>query len=154
MHVLFRNAEITDLPVLTGLVEALYTEDPSPRQPTPDHTRLTFAQFEKYPEKGRIQMFEVAGKAVGYALLVHFWSNEYGGNKIIIDEIFVQPEYRGKGIARLFFRYLEQEYPLPAVALELEVTPDNHAARRLYESAGFRLAKNKYFNKLIRHAND
>lgn len=151
MHTAFRNAEPADLPDLTGLVHALYSEDPSPQKPGTKNIRRTFAEFEKHPEKGQVIIFENAGKIAGYAILVHFWSNEYGGNKIFIDEIFVLPSFRGQGIAKSFFQYLETGFPLTAVALELEVTPDNHAARRLYERLGFRLSKNAFFNKLIRH---
>ncbi len=134
------------------MVHALYSEDPSPQKPGIENTRLTFQEFEKHPEKGRIIIFENVNDIAGYAILVHFWSNEYGGNKIFIDEIFVLPSFRGQGIAKSFFQYLETDFPMPAVALELEVTPDNSAARRLYERLGFRPAKNTYFNKLIRHA--
>lgn len=151
MDISFRGAAQSDLPALTDMVHALYSEDPSPRQPTSEHTRNTFTELEKYPEKGRILLFESAGAIAGYAILVHFWSNEYGGNKIFVDEIFVLPSFRGKGIAKALFQYLEKGYSLQAVALELEVTPDNHAARRLYERIGFRPVKNAYFNKLIRH---
>lgn len=149
MNASFRRATLSDLPDLIRLVEALYAEDPSPQHPGPEHTRLTFNEFERHPEKGRIRMFEQGGKVVGYAILVRFWSNEYGGDKIIIDEIYVLPEYRGKGISTAFFRHLEANSDSAAVALELEVTPGNAAARRLYERLGFRKAKNDYFVKRI-----
>ena len=152
MNISFRDAEHADLPDLEGMVHALYSEDPSPQNPGIENIRLTFAEFAKHPEKGRIVIFECAGEIAGYAILVYFWSNEYGGNKVFIDEIFVLPSFRGQGIAKSFFQYLETGFPLSVVALELEVTPDNSAARRLYERIGFRLAKNAYFNKLIRHA--
>lgn len=151
MDISFRIAASPDLPALIGMVGELYAEDPSPQNPGVENTRRTFQEFEKHPEKGRIVIFESAGDTVGYSILVHFWSNEYGGNKVFIDEIFVLPPYRGQGIAAAFFDYLENAYPLPAVALELEVTPDNAAARRLYERLGFRPAKNAYFNKRIRY---
>lgn len=138
----FRAAAPTDLPILIGLVSALYTDDPSPLSPTPEHTRRTFEEFTRHPEKGRAILFEADGQVAGYALLVFFWSNEYGGNKIFIDELFVCPEWRGKGIATAFFQYLQQEWANFAVAFELEVTPQNAEARRLYERLGFVQAKN------------
>jgi len=153
MNISFNRAAEVDLPDLTSMVCALYLEDPSPRQTNAAHVRMTFGEFEKHPEKGQILLFEVVGEIAGYAILVHFWSNEYGGHKIVIDEIFVRPSFRGQGIAKAFFQHLETEYSLSAVVLELEATPDNTAARRLYESIGFRPAKNTYFNKLIHHAN-
>jgi ribosomal protein S18 acetylase RimI-like enzyme len=147
--IVFRPAFPTDLPAFCDMVNGLYTEDTSPLRPGTENARNTFAELEKHPEKGRILIFESAGQTAGYAILIHFWSNEYGGNKIIIDEIFVLPEFRGRGFARAFFRYLQSAYPLPAQALELEVTPDNARARKLYESLGFRPAKNTCLIKTL-----
>lgn len=138
----FRQTEPADLPLLQSLVNALYTEDPSPLNPTPEHTRRTLEAFSQYPEKGRAILFESDGKTAGYALLVFFWSNEYGGHKVFIDELFVLPEWRGKGIGTAFFEYLQREFADFAVAFELEVTPQNAEARRLYERLGFVQAKN------------
>ncbi len=138
----FRTATAADLPVLIELVTALYTEDPSPLHPTPEHTRRTFEAFEQYPEKGKFLLIEQDGVSAGYALLVYFWSNEYGGHKVFVDELFIRPEWRGKGLATSFFTYLQQEWADFAVAFELEVTPQNAEARRLYERLGFVQAKN------------
>ncbi len=149
MDIRFRPATPSDLPALIAMVDALYAEDPSPQHPGPEHTRLTFNEFERHPEKGGIRMFEQDGKVAGYAVLVWFWSNEYGGNKIIVDEIYVLSEYRGKGISTAFFQFLTTHFGALAVALELEVTPGNAAARRLYERLGFRKAKNDYLVKRI-----
>ena len=147
MNIHFRPATPGDLPDLIRLVEALYAEDPSPQNPDSGHTRLTFSEFERHPEKGDIRVFEYDGNVAGYAILVWFWSNEYGGNKLVVDEIYVLPEYRGKGISTAFFQFLTAHFAASAVALELEVTPGNAAARRLYERLGFRKAKNDYFVK-------
>ncbi len=150
MTTTFRPAAPADLPALVDMVGALYAEDPSPQHPTPEHTRLTFREFERYPEKGGVWIFEQAENTAGYAILVRFWSNEYGGNKIIVDELFVLPEYRGQGISTAFFQFLPGHFAASAVALELEVTPGNVAARRLYERLGFLKAKNDYMVKSIR----
>ena len=138
----FRKATAADVPVLIELVEALYTEDPSPLQPTPAHTRRTFDTFAQHPEKGAALLIEQDGQLAGYALLVFFWSNEYGGHKVFVDELFIRPEWRGRGLATGFFAYLQQEWSDFAVAFELEVTPQNAEARRLYERLGFVQAKN------------
>ena len=148
-QIVFRSVNASDLPAFCDMVNGLYAEDPSPLRPGPENARNTFAELEKHPEKGRILIVESKGKIAGYAILVHYWSNEYGGNKIIIDEIFVLPEYRGQGIARAFFQHLETDYDLSAQALELEVTPGNARARKLYESLGFRPVKNAYFVKIL-----
>ena len=77
-----------------------------------------------------------------YALLIPYWSNEFGGTIVHVDEMFVAPALRNRGIGRNFFRYLDETRPFDAVALALEVSPTNAGARRLYESLGFTLREN------------
>jgi GNAT superfamily N-acetyltransferase len=81
----------------------------------------------------------------GYALLCSFWSNELGGEVCIIDELYVVPSARGRGIGTgLVTSLLRRELPWfeRAVNVELEVTPGNARARALYERLGFRAYEN------------
>jgi GNAT superfamily N-acetyltransferase len=73
----------------------------------------------------------------GYALLIPYWSNEFGGMILVVDELLVERPLRGQGIARSFFAFIEHDRPFDAVALALEVTPENAPARKLYTSMGF-----------------
>jgi ribosomal protein S18 acetylase RimI-like enzyme len=78
---------------------------------------------------------------LGYALLIPYWSNEFGGVLLFVDELFVLREVRNRGIGHSFFRFLTPDRPFDAVALGLEVSPHNAKARRLYESLGFKPRK-------------
>lgn len=80
-------------------------------------------------------IFELDGKTAGYALLVNTWSQEAGGRAVWIDEIYVLPEFRGRGIAKEFFAELKQL--VPAARYRLEIEPDNARAEKLYNSVGF-----------------
>jgi len=80
-------------------------------------------------------IFECEGKAAGYALLVKTWSQEAGGLTVWIDELYVLPEFRGGGIAKVFFSQLKQI--VPAARYRLEIEPDNIRAEKLYRSMGF-----------------
>ena len=80
-------------------------------------------------------IFEIDGETAGYALLVNTWSQEAGGKAVWIDEIYVLPEYRGRGIAKDFFPQLKQL--VPAARYRLEIEPDNIRAETLYKRAGF-----------------
>ena len=66
-----------------------------------------------------------------------YWSNEFGGNLLFVDELFVKPESRNRGIGRNFFEYINTERPFAGVVCALEVAPNNDRARRLYASLGF-----------------
>ncbi len=129
-----------------GLVDQLYESDPGEVPACPD-VRLTFAEFERRPEKGTIIAFDQRGKLVGYAILVNFWSNEFRGDIIEIDELLIEQEYRGQGIATEFFRWLESA-ERNCVGYALQVSPSNQAAIELYRKSGFVTSHNQYFVKL------
>jgi GNAT superfamily N-acetyltransferase len=90
-----------------------------------------------HPWVGQIVLFLEGTEVRGYALLVPYWSNEFGGTLLFVDELFVASRFRSRGIGRSFFKYLEQERPFQPVAFGLGVNPGNNRARRLYESLGF-----------------
>ena len=50
--------------------------------------------------------------------------------------LLVEKAFRGQGIARSFFAFIERDRPFQAVAFALEVSPKN-TARALYEGMGF-----------------
>lgn len=117
----------------------LYQDDPGPLQIGPEQVRRTLAALRGEPRRGRALVLEIDQKPVGYALLIAFWSNEYGGELCEIDELFVASEHRNRGHGRSLFAALERGelWPAPPVALALGVTLDNARARRLYERLGF-----------------
>ena len=44
----------------------------------------------------KILLFKQHRKIIGYALLINYWSNEYGGDIVYVDELFVKESYRSK----------------------------------------------------------
>lgn len=80
--------------------------------------------------------FLYEGQTAGFALIAKSYSREAGGTVIWVDELYLKPEYRGKGAATHFFRFLEQN--VPAARYRLEVEEDNLRARKLYETTGYR----------------
>ena len=70
----------------------------------------------------------------GYALLQKTYSREGGGVCLWIDEIYLRPAFRSKGLGREFFAFADT---LGAARLRLEVEPDNTRAIALYAALGF-----------------
>lgn len=122
--------------VLT-MMQGLYSEDEAASPVDRSRFPLTIDFFLANPSQGRIILFEEGLSIRGYALLVPYWSNEFGGPLEVVDELFVTPEARNRGIATNFFRFLGEHKPFDAVALALEVSPGNTGALRLYQSLGF-----------------
>ena len=82
-------------------------------------------------------MFEEDGVPCGFALLSKTFSQEAGGLSVTIEEIYLEPAYRGKGMGTGFFEFLKRE--IPAMRFRIEVEDDNAGAKRLYERMGFEL---------------
>ena len=56
---------------------------------------------------------------------------------IWIEEIYISPGHRGKGLGKEFFTYLQAAYGGAVSRFRLELEPDNEKAQRLYERIGF-----------------
>ena len=124
---------------LTAMMLALYTEDPAcyVRQPTAESCRQTIRFLLDHPDRGQIILMLDNNHPCGYAILIPYWSNEFAGTVLFIDELFVKPNHRGRGIATEFLRSLTVNPPFDAISLALEVSPKNDRARRLYAAMGF-----------------
>lgn len=140
---MWRAAHPEDEDAIVALSLALFTEDPG--EPVSEtQVRRTLAVLRDEPTRGRAAVLQRDGQVAGYALLISFWSNEYGGVICNVDELYLRPEHRGQGWGTSLFEAIWRDralWPTPPVLLELEVTPSNTRARALYERLGFR-AKN------------
>ena len=122
---------------VAAMMRRLYEEDRGDFEV--DHSRFPsgIEHLIAHPSVGRIVLFLEGIELKGYALPVPYWSNEFGGTLLFVDELFVAPEFRSRGIGHSFFNFVEQERPFGPVALGLAVNPGNNRARRLYESLAF-----------------
>jgi GNAT superfamily N-acetyltransferase len=148
---MWRPSRPGDDEAVVALCLALYAEDPG-RPVDADQVRRTLDAFRREPVRGRAVVAEQEGRVVGYAFLVSFWSNEYGGELCAVDELYVVPSRRGRGLGTGLLEAIETDralWPAPPVALELEVTPANRRARALYERLGFR-ARNATLRRVVR----
>jgi ribosomal protein S18 acetylase RimI-like enzyme len=69
--------------------------------------------------------------------LVWVWTNEFGSDILWIDEIVIDESYRGKGIGKKFFSWLQSTYG-NSPAFSLLVSETNNRAKGLYQEIGFR----------------
>lgn len=76
------------------------------------------------------------GEIVGYTMVSKGYSTEYGGMSIMIEDLFVKSDCRGKGYGAALLRFIEERFS-DAVRLRLEVEPNNAGAIRLYEKCGY-----------------
>jgi len=105
--------------------------------PVPErHLERTFEEAVAGSPYVECLLFEKDTQIAGFALLALTWSQEAGGKVVWVEELYVLPEFRGQGIGKAFFGWLEQNHP-EAARFRLEIEPDNHKAEALYRKMGF-----------------
>jgi len=115
---------------------------------SPAKIQTTLLQLQKHPETGTALLILKEKEIIGYSILINFWSNEYGGNILFIDELFIKEEHRNGGIGTVFFKLVEEKF-IEAKILALELSPANTKAANLYKKLGFRKNKNATLFKIL-----
>jgi GNAT superfamily N-acetyltransferase len=117
------------------LMEKFYAEERYPFDPA--KARSALEPFLADPALGRVWLIRDGSAILGYFVLTLGWSLEYGGRDAFVDELFVLPSHRGRGLGRSALeRMVEACRELGVRALHLEVEKENPAAE-LYRKAGF-----------------
>lgn len=128
------------------MINGLYREDPGHKEMQEQNIERTFSELRKFPEKGTILVIDDSGEVIGYSTLINVWSNEYGGNVLEVDELFVVKNRRGGGISTAFLQWLIKNRFNECVSIELGTTSGNAGARKLYERLGFKLSDQHRFS--------
>ncbi len=83
-------------------------------------------------------ILEADGKTVGFGITAKTYSREAGGMVLWLEELYILPEYRSRGLGREFFAYAEGYARENGYArIRLEVEEDNVRAVSLYERLGY-----------------
>ncbi|MFN8207329.1 MAG: GNAT family N-acetyltransferase [Bacteroidales bacterium] len=137
MNSYFRPATPDDIQLLLEMMEAFYSIDRYPFD-----SRLTGINLEEFiadESLGRIWMVEVDERNIGYFALTFGYSFEFKGRIALLDEIFLQKEYRNKGIGKKALEFIFKQAPgLQLKTILMEVEKHNAHAIHLYEKLGFR----------------
>ena len=92
---------------------------------------------------------KVDNRYVGWISLVYIpkvGSRWKGHGHVYVDELWVEPTFRGRGYAKaLMQKANELKMELQATGIRLYVNVNNPAARKLYESCGYREDGQAYF---------
>jgi GNAT superfamily N-acetyltransferase len=88
---------------------------------------------------GHFWFIGTADEIAGYVCLCEGFSLETGGGDFYLDELFVLPAHRSKGLGRAAIAFVEDEARrLGARRICLEVQASNGAAGELYHRLGYR----------------
>ena len=77
------------------------------------------------------------GETAGYMQLAFKYTCEAGGMSVWIEELYIRSKYRGLGLGKMAIDFVKAEYKDTAKRIRLEVSPENHGAKKLYERLGF-----------------
>ncbi|MBO9410501.1 MULTISPECIES: GNAT family N-acetyltransferase [unclassified Ruegeria] len=137
MSAALKLARPEDLDRLMGLVAAFHAE--AGIEQDSDHRRSALAPLLEGIPHGCVYLIGPARAPLGYAILTFGWSVEFGGMDAFIDEIYIRPAVRGRGIATEVLLDLPKALAGAGLtALHLEVDRTNETAQRLYLRTGFK----------------
>jgi GNAT superfamily N-acetyltransferase len=119
------------LPLIRAYCEFYETE------PDDDGLREMFRTLVAEPSQGAVFIARDGGRAVGFATLDWKWSSLKAARIGYLEDLFVDPEARGKGIAdALIETCADRCRELGMPAMEWATAPDNHRAQKVYDRTG------------------
>lgn len=134
---MIRNFTASDHDAFLAMAREFYTSDAVMHSVPESCFEATFAHCLAGSSFVRGLILESEGQTAGYALLSFTYSNEVGGLVVLVEEVYVLPQFQGKGLGREFFAFVEAEYEGRAKRYRLEVTRCNQRAISLYRRLGF-----------------
>ena len=101
-----------------------------------DRNRFFFRRFVAPSEDGELLAArDEGGLILGYACLYWHFSSLQALETVLMNDLFVAPEARGRGVGRaLIEATVEVARERGAAWVEWSTAPDNHTAQRLYDS--------------------
>ena len=99
-----RFAAREDVPTILGFIRALAAYEKMEDQVIADETLLETWIFEK--RKAEVLLAFEGDTPIGFALFFHNFSTWLGRAGIYLEDLFVLPEYRGRGYGKLLLKRL------------------------------------------------
>ena len=131
-----RRATARDVPDILALVRELarYERAPDAVVATEaDYLRDGFGPSPRF----QVEIAEWEGEVVGFALWFHSWSTWRGRPGLHLEDLFVRPAARGRGVGKALLVHLARRALEEGCArFEWQVLAWNAPARRYYEGLG------------------
>ena len=148
MNVTLARATPQDLPRLIEWRRQMWCGDPTQREQS--EAEAAMRSLIEDQTLGRLWFIRNDDRPVGFVALVFSFSLEFGGRVAFIDELFIDENFRGKGIGqRAVDLIIDEARRLNVRNLLLEVNELNLPARRIYERAAFIDRKYRLMSKWL-----
>ncbi len=102
--VTFRKAERKDTALILEFIRSLAAYEKMENEVVADKALLEEWIFDK--QKAEVIFAVADGKEVGFALFFHNFSTFLGRAGLYLEDLFVKPEYRGKGYGKAILKRL------------------------------------------------
>jgi ribosomal protein S18 acetylase RimI-like enzyme len=136
MAVTIRQAGAQDLATLLELMHEFYAESGYPLNM--DRARDAFLPLLEPGPLGQVLLADLHGRVAGHLVLTFCYGMEYGGRSAFIDDLFVRPAERNRGVGGALVRHARAACEALGVrAMHLEVARTNGPAQAVYRAAGF-----------------
>ena len=101
---IFRSAERKDTPLILQFIKKLAKYEKMENEVVADEKTFESWIFDK--QKAEVIFAVINGKEIGFALFFHNFSTFLGKAGIYLEDLFIEPEYRGKGYGKAFLKQL------------------------------------------------
>ena len=101
---IFRKAERKDTALILEFIRSLAAYEKMENEVVADKALLEEWIFDK--QKAEVIFAVADGKEVGFALFFHNFSTFLGRAGLYLEDLFVKPEYRGKGYGKAILKRL------------------------------------------------
>lgn len=133
---MIRTARPEDVSAIADLIRALAAYERLSGEVVFEEDRLREHLFGPRPY-AEVLLAEESGQAVGFALFFHNYSTFLGRPGIWLEDLFVRPEHRGKGLGKSLLRALAGlAVERGCGRLEWSVLNWNEPSIRFYRSLG------------------
>ena len=133
---LIRPAVEADTPAILALIRGLAEYERAPEKVLCDEPRLRASLFGEKPD-AEVLLACVEEQAVGLAVFFHNYSTWWGRRGVYLEDLFVRPEMRGKGIGKALLKTLAKiARERDCARLEWAVLDWNQPAIDFYRSLG------------------
>ena len=131
-----RDAAASDVPVILRLIRGLAEYERAPDAVTATEEDLLRDGFGEHP-RFHVVLAEWKGAAVGYAFYFFTYSTWEGRSALYLEDLFVVPEHRGRGIGKALLVHLARIAVAEGCGrYQWQVLDWNEPSIRFYESMG------------------
>lgn len=132
---IIRNTTKNDIPLILQLIREIAEYEKLAHEVVATEAILMESLFEK--KSAEVVIAEDNGETIGYALFFHNFSTFLGRKGLYLEDLFVRPQYRGKGYGKeLLLHLVKIAKERKCGRMEWSVLNWNTPAIEFYKSLG------------------